>query len=590
MSRLRVALAQVNTVVGDLTGNAGRIAGRIGEAGREGCDLVVFPELAITGYPPEDLLLRPAFLHDAGRALGVAAAATADHPGLVAVIGFPEVGAAPQSGEVEVFNAAAVCTEGRVRATYRKQRLPNYSVFDEQRYFTPGSDRPLLWEIAGVPVGLAVCEDAWVADGPVRRLGEGGAGVVVHVNASPFHVGKDLERREMLAARAAESGCPQVYVNLVGGQDELVFDGGSLVVDADGALVHRSPSFVEDLAIVDLDVDGRSAATDPLGVVELTASSAAGSRPTLAGRVDERPEGPAEMYDALVLGVRDYVDKNGFDAVVVSLSGGIDSTLVATIAADALGPQRVHGVALPSRYSSDHSIADARELADRLGIDFRVIPIEPAHAALGDMLAPSFTPEGGDPPTDAELGLTGENLQSRIRAVVVMALSNRFGWLVLTTSNKSESAVGYSTLYGDSAGGLAVIKDVPKVDVYRLCRHRNDAAVATGAVPPIPEDVIDKPPSAELRPDQRDDQSLPPYEDLDPLLAGYVERDRSLADLVDAGHDPDVVARIVRLVDLAEYKRRQAPPGIRVTTRAFGRDRRLPITNAYRQGHDPAAR
>ncbi len=576
MSRLRVALAQVNAVVGDLDGNTDLVVAAVEEAAHHRCDLVVFPELVLAGYPPEDLLLRPAFVDGVAAALRRAAEATGPHPGLVAVIGFVE-----RDGD-HLHNAAAICAEGRVRGVYRKRLLPNYAVFDEDRYFEPGNESPLLWGIAGVSVGVAICEDAWADDGPLVNLALGGAEVMVLLNASPFHAGKRLEREHTISRRAVETGCDQIYVNLVGGQDELIFDGGSFIVDRTGQVVHRSSSFVAGIAVVDLDIAAGASPAVALPVVELTDHTAAASESLLAPQAAPMLTEVEEVYAALVVGLRDYVNKNGFGDVVVGLSGGIDSSLVATIAADALGPDRVHGVALPSRYSSAHSHADAEELATRLGIDMRTIPIEAGHAALLGMLGPSFVGDDGMPVDDADLGLTGENLQSRIRAVAIMALSNRFGWLVLTTSNKSESAVGYSTLYGDSAGGLAVIKDVPKLLVYRLCRHRNEVAAAAGEVPPIPVAVLDKPPSAELRPGQRDDQSLPPYEILDPLLEAYVEGDRSVAELIADGHDPALVARVVRLVDAAEFKRRQSPPGLRVTTKAFGKDRRLPITNAYR--------
>jgi NAD+ synthase (glutamine-hydrolysing) len=564
MPRLRVGLAQVNAVVGDLDGNTKLVIDAIVRAADAQCDLIAFPELVLTGYPPEDLLLRPDFVRGAADALRAVAAATAGTP-CVAVVGCVD-------GQIGTLgNAAAICAEGRVRGVYRKRHLPNYSVFDEQRYFEPGVEPLLLWQVAGVPVGVTICEDAWVQGGPTAALGAGGAGLIVNINASPFHAGKVAARQRNLADRVAEAGCPQVYVNLVGGQDELVFDGASMVADASGAVVHRMASFVEDLSFVDLDLDVREAT---LPVVELTEATSAGGAPCLPACAPV-PGPVEEIYRALVLGTRDYVTKNGFSEVVLGLSGGVDSSLVAAIAVDALGADRVHGVALPSRYSSDHSVGDAVDLAGRLGIDLRTVPIEPAHAALLGMLHD----DAGDIPLG---GLTEQNLQSRIRAVVLMALSNEFGWLVLTTSNKSESAVGYSTIYGDAAGGLAVIKDVPKLLVYRLCDHRNALAADDGSPPPIPSSVLTKPPSAELRPDQRDDQSLPPYEVLDPIIEAYVEHDRPLADLVSEGVDPDVVERVVRLVDGAEYKRRQGPPGLRVTTKAFGKDRRLPITNAWR--------
>jgi len=574
MSRLRLALAQVNVVVGDLGGNAGRVVDAITTAGEAQCDLVVLPELALCGYPPEDLLLRPDVVDGMAARLHEVAAATATHRGLVALVGFAERDGA------RLHNAVAVCSDGRVRGVVRKQVLPNYAVFDEQRYFVPGEGQDLLWEVAGVAVGVVVCEDGWIAGGPVATLGSGGADVVIHVNASPFHAGKVVERQHMLAARAAEAGCAQVYLNLVGGQDELVFDGASMVVDVGGSVVHRLTGFEEDVSVLDLEVAGTHRRSLP--VVELTTASAASKAALRAPEVAPLPQDVAEIYDALVLGTRDYVAKNGFTDVVIGLSGGIDSSLVATIAADALGPTRVHGVAMPSRHSSGHSLTDAADLAAALGIDVRTIPIEAAHAAFLDLLSSSLVGPDGAPLDETALGLTGENLQSRVRAVILMALSNHFGWLVLSTSNKSESAVGYSTLYGDSVGGLAVIKDVPKLLVYRLCDYRNDLARRRGGPTPIPQSVLDKPPSAELRPDQRDDQSLPPYEVLDPLLEAYVEEDRSAADLVAAGHDSALVARVIRLVDAAEYKRRQSPPGLRVTTKAFGKDRRLPITNAYR--------
>jgi len=562
MASLRVALAQLNLVVGDLDGNADHLIESIKAAEADGCDLVAFPELSTTGYPPEDLLLKPGFVADNLEALDRVAAATGR---CAALVGYVE-----RAGD-QLFNALAVCADGRVVGTYRKRELPNYEVFDERRYFDEGSDRGDLFRIGGVRVGTTICEDAWVADGPVAEVGRSGAELIVNLNASPYHSGKVAERERMLAARAEEAGCPIVYVNLVGGQDELVFDGGSIVVDERGSVVTRAPQFVETLYVTDIDVPSRP--EPPMGgaaeVVEVSAPQSAPS-PRIVAPAALPFGADREVYEALVLGTRDYVTKNGFGDVVIGLSGGVDSSIVATIAVDALGADRVHGVLMPSRYSSDHSITDAERLADNLGIDRRVIAIEPAFTAFGEMLAPSF--DGRQP------DLTEENLQSRIRGVTLMALSNKFGWLVLTTGNKSESAVGYSTLYGDTAGGFAVIKDVPKLLVYRLCRDRNDRAGREL----IPEAVLTKPPSAELRPDQRDDQSLPPYEDLDPIIEAYVEQDRTAGELVEAGFDPALVQRIVRLIDLSEYKRRQTPPGVRVTTKAFGKDRRLPITNRYR--------
>jgi len=569
MARLRVALAQENLVVGDLDGNTARILDVVAECERRACDLVVFPELAITGYPPEDLVLKAAFVTDNLARLTDIAAATGE---TVAVVGFVD---RADGADGRLWNAAAVCHRGAIVGVYRKQVLPNYAVFDEQRYFTAGPGTDALYEIAGVAVGVSICEDAWFAAGPIAQQSGGGARAIVNLNASPYHAGKVAAREQMLAERANEADCPIVYVNLVGGQDELVFDGASVIVDRFGHVVARAGACVEQTLVVDLDVPDRPAPPSrPLPVVALTSTSRAEALDRLAPALAATPDPVAEVYDALVLATRDYVTKNGFSEVVIGLSGGVDSSLVAVIAADALGPDRVHGVLMPSRYSSDHSVTDAEALSTNLGIDHRQIPIEPAHAALLDMLAPSFP--------DGTPDLTEQNVQSRVRGVLLMALSNALGWMVLTTSNKSESAVGYSTLYGDSAGGFAVIKDVPKLLVYELCHDRNRRAVVAGAVAPIPESVLTKPPSAELKPDQRDDQSLPPYEVLDPLLAAYVEQDRTVADLIADGHDPDLVRRIARLVDLAEYKRRQFPPGPRITTKAFGKDRRLPITNGYR--------
>jgi len=568
VARLRIALAQLNTRVGDLDANVERIVSSIEEAERAACDVVAFPELAITGYPPEDLLLKPGFVADNRVALDAIAARTGR---CVAVVGFV-------AADRDLHNAAAVCAGGRVVGTYHKRLLPNYAVFDEQRYFVAGSEPLRLFEVAGVRLGVSVCEDAWSPDGPVAAQAAGGAELVVNINASPYFAGRLEARERMLATRAADTSCAVVYVNQVGGQDELVFDGASLVFDAEGSLVARAHQFTEELLVVDLDVRpvfrkrlldprGRASAT-PLEVVAVTGPSSAPPSDHRPASVAPVLDPVAEVYQALVVGTRDYVGKNGFTDVVIGLSGGIDSSLVACVAVDALGADHVHGVSMPSRYSSEGSRTDAEELAANLGIGLATIAIEPAHSAFVEMLAPSFVGRAPD--------LTEENLQSRIRGVLLMALSNKFGWMVLTTGNKSEVAVGYSTLYGDSAGGFAVIKDVPKTLVYELGRHRN------GLGPAVPEAVFVKPPSAELRPDQRDDQSLPPYEVLDPLLEAYVERDMTADELEAAGFDPALVRRVTRLVDLAEYKRRQSPPGVRVTPKAFGKDRRLPITNGYR--------
>jgi NAD+ synthase (glutamine-hydrolysing) len=570
VARIRIAACQLDTVVGDLDGNAERVLAALDEAEAAGCDVAVFPELAIPGYPPEDLLLKPRFVADNRAALEKVAARTGR---CAAVVGFVDAGR-------DLFNAAAVCAHGSVLGTYRKRLLPNYAVFDEQRYFAAPSEPPVLFLIGGVRVGVSICEDAWSPTGPIAEAAAGGAELVLNLNASPYYAGRVAERERMLATRAADAACALVYVNQVGGQDELMFDGASLVFDADGRITARAAQFREQVLVVDVEVrpvfrkrllDPRGRASSPaLAVVEVTAQAAAHDGPPPGPTFVEPLDPVAEVYEALVLGTRDYVVKNGFTDVVVGLSGGVDSSLVATIAADALGPDHVHGVAMPSRFSSDGSTADAATLAANLGIDLRTVPIEPAHDALLAMLAPTFAGRQED--------ITEENLQSRIRGVVLMALSNKFGWLVLTTGNKSEMAVGYSTLYGDTAGGFAVIKDVPKTLVYDLCRHRNRKA----GHELVPEAVLTKPPSAELRPDQRDDQSLPPYDVLDPVLEAYVEGDLTAAELVDAGFDADLVHRVVRLVDLSEYKRRQTPPGVRVTPKAFGKDRRLPITNHYR--------
>ncbi len=567
--RLRIAACQLNTVVGDLDGNADRIIAALDRAAEARCDLAVFPELAITGYPPEDLVLKPGFVVANQQALEKVAARTAR---TAAVVGFVDPGR-------DLYNAAALCVDGAVVGVAHKRILPNYGVFDEFRTFAPGVEPHRCFEIGGVRVGLSICEDAWSPTGPIAQLAAGGAEVVININASPYHQGKCAERERLIATRAADASVAIVYVNLVGGQDELVFDGGSFAVDAEGDLVARGQQFHEDLVVFDLEirpiyrkrsVDPRARAAGPdhpLTTISTVSHGADGTaKPLLAtplGRVEE-------VYRALALGLGDYVRKNGFGDVVIGLSGGVDSSLVAALAADALGSKRVHGVLMPSRYSSDHSLSDAQALAENLGLDWRVLPIEGPHAAFETALQPHF----GERPPD----LTEENLQSRIRGVYLMALSNKLGWLVLTTSNKSESAVGYATLYGDTAGGFSVLKDVPKLLVYELCAWRNELAGRDA----IPTNVLVKPPSAELRPNQRDDQSLPPYEVLDPILAAYVEDDRSVAEIVAMGFDADAVARVVRLVDLSEYKRRQTAPGVRISVKAFGKDRRLPITNRYR--------
>ena len=573
---LRVAAAQLNTVVGDLEGNVERIVAALRAAESAGADVCVFPEMTITGYPPEDLLLKPGFVADNVAALEKVASASSS---TVAVVGFVEPidRPAPQphlyGPSAWLANAAALCAEGEVRGIYRKRLLPNYSVFDEQRWFVPGEGLPPLFGVGDNAVGVSICEDVWSPRGPVSDLGRAGAEVVVNINSSPYSRGRRAERMAMLVERAAEAGCPIVYVNQVGGQDELVFDGASLVVRADGTLLAAGAQFEEDLVVVDVPLARRGGPSPSVVEVRSQVVRSPDAR-VLAPETAEPLADAAEVYEALVLGTRDYLGKNGFTGAVIGLSGGIDSSLVAAVAVDALGSDRVTGLAMPSRYSSSGSISDAETLATRLGITLHQIPIEQAHTAFAQLLAPVL----GDAPS----GLVDENLQSRVRGVLLMAYSNATGAIVLTTGNKSEMATGYSTLYGDSAGGFAVIKDVPKTLVYELCRDRNVRAEAAGQVGPIPATVLEKAPSAELRPDQRDDQSLPPYELLDPVLAAYVEQDRTAADLVADGYDPDLVRRVVGLVDGAEYKRRQMPPGVRITTKAFGKDRRIPITNRYR--------
>ncbi len=566
MASIRVAACQINTVVGDLEGNAAHILASLADAERGGADLAVFPELAITGYPPEDLLSRPAFVADN---LAVFARIAGACGPCAAVVGFVDI-----DTDGHLFNAAALCAEGRVLGRYHKRLLPNYGVFDEQRWFTPGRGVAPRFVVAGVPVGISICEDLWFPGGPLADQAAAGARLLVNVNASPYSQGRRQERLEVLGERVAETGCTIVYVNQVGGQDELVFDGASLVMDGTGSVVASAGQFTEEVLLVDLEVgekaygDGQ-ADEDTIAVpVSTTTRRPLGEPPSRPLAEVLGPE--AEVYQALVLGTRDYMSKNGFTDAVIGLSGGIDSSLVAVVAVDALGPGHVHGVTMPSRYSSDGSVDDAVALAANLSINIATASIEAAHRSLTTTLEPML--DGG------VIGLTDENLQSRIRGVLLMALSNAHGWIVLTTGNKSEMATGYSTLYGDSAGGFAVIKDVAKTLVYALCRYRNLRAGSDL----IPETVLTKAPSAELRPDQRDDDSLPPYEVLDPVMAGYVEGDQSAGDLIAAGFDPADVDRVVGLVDRAEYKRRQMPPGVRISGKAFGKDRRMPITNHYR--------
>ncbi|MGA8355398.1 MAG: NAD+ synthase [Solirubrobacteraceae bacterium] len=578
---MRVALCQMNATVGDIAGNAVRIREGIEAARAQHAQLVIFPELAVTGYPPEDLLLRQHFLADARAALEQLAAYT---DGVVAVVGFPELAE-------DVYNAAAVLAGGRIHAIYRKNYLPNYGVFDEHRYFQAGRECAVI-DIGEDRIGLTVCEDIWEPGPPASDEAMAGATLILNISASPYHVGKGAERERMFAQRARDSLAFVAFCGLVGGQDELVFDGYSCVVDHTGETVARGKQFEEDLLICDLDLPAAAA----------TRLRDAGHRP--AARRVERPvsvlpplpAGPspaevvsppaalhepiapqeAEVYAALVLGLRDYVGKNGFSHVVLGLSGGIDSALVACVAVDALGAQSVSTAIMPSQYSSHGTQSDAHSLAAALGASAHELPIETVMDAYLGVLTDDLA---GRPP-----GLTQENLQARIRGNLLMALSNEFGWLVLTTGNKSEMSVGYTTLYGDLAGGFAVIKDVPKTLVYRLCEWRNTPAgvMHGGPSAPIPDTIISRAPSAELRLDQRDEDSLPPYPLLDRILQGYIEFDLSREQLISQGLPAEEVDRAIRLVDLAEYKRRQAPPGIKITTRAFGRDRRMPITNRYR--------
>lgn len=545
-------------MVGGIAQNSERIRELYTLANNAGCDIVAFPELSITGYPPEDLVLKSGFVAENQQAMREIVAATGE---CVAVFGFVS------GSQGDLRNSAAIASRGLLHGTYDKHLLPNYSVFDEERYFTPGSAFS-LFTIAGVNVGVTICEDIWQSEGPVKAQAQAGAALNININGSPFHRGKFDERQQMVSERAKDNSCAIVYVNQVCGQDELVFDGGSMVFDHHGELVMRSPQFEEKLTFVDLEVN-ESLSTRGVPVIEVSAESRARGE-VQRGLISSTAADLEQVFGALVLGTRDYVRKNGFTDVVIGLSGGIDSALVAAVAVEALGKQHVHGVSMPSRYSSEGSKTDAAILASNLGIDMQTISIEPAFSAYLDMTAASFSGKPAD--------LTEENLQSRVRGTTLMALSNKFGWMVLTTGNKSELAVGYFTLYGDSVGGYAVIKDLLKTTVYDLCRHINERSGREL----IPEAVISKPPSAELRPDQRDDQSLPPYEVLDPILELYVEQDRTAAEIISMGFDEALVRRISRLVDVNEYKRRQGPPGVRVSLKAFGKDRRLPITNAYR--------
>lgn len=574
MASVRVALAQINVTVGALRENARAILAGVDQARACGAHIVAFPELAISGYPPEDLLLKPSFLKACRKVLDEIADSCRE---LVAIVGFPE-------GTDDLYNSAALVCGGKVAGVYRKHYLPNYGVFDEDRYFKPGLQVP-VFHFSNWWLGISICEDIWYPAGPPELEAlQGGAELLVNISASPYHAGKGRLRERMLSTRAVDNVAAVAFCNLVGGQDELVFDGGSVIFDSRGNLLARGRQFSEDFVVADISVEDvfRQRLVDPRrrksevwdsatnGAVHKVSVPFTFSHPTgpaPPGRCAEPLDEVAEVYQALVMGTRDYVCKNGFQKVAIGLSGGVDSSLVACVAVDALGPQNVVGVAMPSRYSSGHSRTDAVHLAKGLGMEFREIPIEPVFRAFLEVLAPAFAGLAPD--------LAEENLQARIRGALLMALSNKFGWLVLTTGNKSETSTGYATLYGDMAGGFAMIKDVAKTQVYELARYRNSLT------PVIPENVLTKVPSAELRPDQKDSDSLPEYSQLDPILRAYVERNWSVAEMEADGFAPEMVRKVVRLVDRAEYKRRQAPPGIKISPRAFGKDRRLPITNRF---------
>lgn len=571
MPRLRLALAQINPTVGALASNSALIRDAVREASQRGADIVALPEMALTGYPIEDLAYRESFIAATQTHL-TRLAATLAEDGLgeiVVVLGHLDRATRTTSGGSHATNSASVIHHGQIVARYDKQHLPNYGVFDEARHFVPG-DASTVIRVAGVDIALAICEDIWL-DGPAQAAADADAGLLLVLNGSPYEKAKDDVRLELCATRAAEARATLAYVNLVGGQDELVFDGGSLIVDAAGALIARAPQFESTVLVTDLDLPGASADSRATVIT----SSPAPQRGDIASFIAEPLDDMAEQYGAIVLGLRDYVRKNNFDSVLLGLSGGIDSTLVAAIAVDALGADRVYGVSNPSMFSSEHSISDAQDLAERTGLHLTTVPISPMFDAFQEALNLH--------------GVAEENLQARIRAVIWMGLSNQHGHLVLACGNKSELATGYSTLYGDAVGGFAPIKDVPKTLVWELAKWRNQQAEAQGLAPPIPESTITKAPSAELRPGQVDTDSLPPYEVLDALLHAYIDRNLGSQALVEEGFDPDLVRRILAMVDKAEYKRRQYPPGPKISARNFGRDRRLPITTAWREEPHPSS-
>jgi NAD+ synthase (glutamine-hydrolysing) len=576
---VRIALAQVNPTVGDLEGNARLIIEWMDRARGLGADIVCFPELAITGYPPEDLVLKPSFVRDNLAQLKAVAKAST---GISAVVGFVD-----EDGPI--FNAAAFLHDGEVKAIDHKVFLPNYGVFDEKRYFEPGHSCPII-EWNGVRIGLSVCEDCWFPSGPMAWQAHHGAEVLININGSPYHYGKRGPREAMVGERAANYGAYVAWVNTVGGQDELVFDGNSVVFDPYGRVLAHASSFIEEMLVCDINTaapvhrptenirrEAEGAERLELEVTEIPVLSDTTTKPkpSIKAALDRPLEGAAEIYAAVVLGTHDYIRKQGFEKVLIGMSGGIDSALTAAIACDALGPQNVIGVRMPSRHTSKESLEDAGLVGENLGMQLLDFPIDPAHRGFEEILAGAF--KGTQP------GVAEENLQPRIRSTILHALSNKFGYIVLATGNKSELATGYGTLYGDIAGGYGVLKDILKTTVYELCRYRNTLG------PAIPDRVLTKAPSAELKPGQKDVDSLPPYDELDPILRGYVEDDLSPDELVAAGNRPETVARVIKLVDRSEYKRRQAPPGVKITPRAFGRDRRMPITNRYSpNGGNPA--